>query len=338
MNKIFWILVNLALVLNPQPILAATTAIVEEVSDQQDQEVINACLSAAIVTADADKTVEQLRKTCEGKTPSMVQERLYFEKSVGSNPFAILPHRPNYLLPVSYSELDQTVYEPQLQGNDLDNVEVKFQVSMKYIAAEDFVFDGVNLQFAFTATSWWQAYNSEISAPFRETNYEPELIFGYTKPWSLLGLPVKHGFLSLNHQSNGRSGTLSRSWNRIIGGLSFEHNQVVWQAQLWWRFPEDAKIDPDDPGGDDNPDILDFMGHGQLGALWRISRNHNLELRLRNNLRSDNKGAVEVGWSYPFTSHLRGFVQYFNGYGESLIYYNESTQRLSIGVKMTDWL
>jgi outer membrane phospholipase A len=42
--------------------------------------------------------------------------------------------------------------------------------------------------------------------------------------------------------------------------------------------------------------------------------------------------------SYPFTSHLRGFVQYFNGYGESLIYYNEPTQRLSIGVKMTDWL
>jgi len=239
---------------------------------------------------------------------------------------------------VSYSVLDQTVYEPQLQGNDLDNVEVKFQVSMKYIAAEDFVFDGVNLQFAFTATSWWQAYNKEISAPFRETNYEPELIFSYTKPWSLLGLPVKHGFVSLNHQSNGQSGTLSRSWNRLIGGLSFEHNHVVWQAQLWWRFPEDAKTDPNDPGGDDNPDILEFMGHGQLGALWQISRNHNLELRLRNNLRSDNKGAIEIGWSYPFTNNLRGFVQYFNGYGESLIYYNESTQRLSIGVKMTDWL
>jgi phospholipase A1 len=111
-----------------------------------------------------------------------VQERLFFEKNVGSNPFAILPHRPNYLLPVSYSELNQTLYEPQLQGNDLDNVEAKFQVSLKYVAAEDFVFEGVNLQFAFTATSWWQSYNSAISAPFRETNYEPELIFSYTKP------------------------------------------------------------------------------------------------------------------------------------------------------------
>lgn len=334
MNKVFLILASLALGLNSQLALAQT----EDISQSQQKEVIDACLSSAIVSASADQTVEQLRKICQTKTTGIVQERLFFEKSVGSNPFAILPHRPNYLLPVSYSELDQTLYEPQLQGNDLDKIEAKFQVSLKYVAAEDFVYDGVNLLFAFTATSWWQSYNSAISAPFRETNYEPEMIFSYTRPWSLWGLPVSHGFVSLNHQSNGQSGALSRSWNRVIGGLSFEHNQVVWQAQLWWRFPEDAKADPNDPSGDDNPDIEDFLGHGQLGALWRLSRNHNLEVVLRNNLRSDNKGSIEIGWSYPFTSHLRGFVQYFNGYGESLIYYNESSQRLSIGIKFTDWL
>jgi len=338
MNKASLVLVSLALILNAQLIFAQTEVATEETPQSQHEEVINACLSSAIVSANADQTVNQLRKICEGKTTGIVQERLFFEKSVGSNPFAILPHRPNYLLPVSYSELDQSLYEPQLQGNDLDKVEVKFQVSLKYVAAEDFVFEGVNLQFAFTATSWWQSYNSAISAPFRETNYEPELIFSYTKPWSLWGLPVRHGFVSLNHQSNGQSGALSRSWNRVIGGLSFEHNQVVWQAQLWWRFPEDAKTDPNDPAGDDNPDIENFLGHGQLGALWRLSRNHNLEVMLRNNLHSDNKGAIEIGWSYPFTNHLRGFVQYFNGYGESLIYYNESSQRLSIGMKFTDWL
>jgi len=338
MNKISLILVSLALIFNAQLIFAQSEVATEDTPQSQQEEVINACLSSSIVSANADQTVKQLRKICEAKTTGIVQERLFFEKSVGSNPFAILPHRPNYLLPVSYSELDQRLYEPQLQGNDLDKVEAKFQVSLKYVAAEDFVFEGVNLQFAFTATSWWQSYNSAISAPFRETNYEPELIFSYTKPWSLWGLPVRHGFVSLNHQSNGQSGSLSRSWNRVIGGLSFEHNQVVWQAQLWWRFPEDAKTDPSDPAGDDNPDIEKFLGHGQLGALWRLSRNHNLEVMLRNNLRSDNKGAIEIGWSYPFTNHLRGFVQYFNGYGESLIYYNESSQRLSIGMKFTDWL
>ena len=338
MKKVIWSLIGLAFALPTQQLFAQTANVVEAEQETQHEQVINACLSSVITTADPDKTVEQLRQDCEDNSSGIVQERRFFEKSVGSNPFAILPHRPNYLLPISYAELDQTIYEPQLQDNDLDNVETKFQVSLKYLAAEDFVFDDVELQFAFTATSWWQSYNDEISAPFRETNYEPELIFAYTKPWSLYGLPVQHSFISLNHQSNGQAGLLSRSWNRIIGGLAFEHNQIVWSAQLWWRFPEDAKSDSTDPAGDDNPDILDFMGHGQLGALWRLSRNHNIELRLRNNLSSDNKGAVEIGWSYPFTSHLRGFVQYFNGYGESLIYYNESVQRFSIGIKLTDWL
>ena len=72
--------------------------------------------------------------------------------------------------------------------------------------------------------------------------------------------------------------------------------------------------------------------------VWQLSRNHNLELMLRNNLRSDNKGAIELGWTYPFATHFRGYVQYFNGYGESLIYYNVRSERLSFGIKFTDWL
>ncbi len=338
MEKIFWFLVCLVLALPVQQTYARSLTETEDTSVKPEDMVIDACLSVAIITADADETAGQLRRSCEEQSSGIVQERLFFEKSVGNNPFAILPHRPNYLLPLSYSKLDQTLYEPQLQGNDLDKLETKFQVSLKYVAAEDFVIEGVNLQFAFTATSWWQSYNRAISAPFRETNYEPELIFSYSRPWSLIGLPVKHGFVSLNHQSNGQSGTLSRSWNRIIGGISIGHKEVVWQLQLWWRFPEDTKAGPDDPSGDDNPDIEKFLGAGQIGALWRLSRNHNLELILRNNLRRDNKGAIELDWSYPFTDHLRGFVQYFNGYGESLIYYNESSERLSIGFKFTDWL
>lgn len=336
MNKLYSPLV--CLLLYSPTILAQTENLYEGLPTEEQDVVVNACLSAAIITARPYQTVAQLRKACEDQSAGIVQERLFLEKSIGSNPFAILPHRPNYLLPVSYSALDQSIYEPQLEGNDLDSYETKFQVSLKYVAAEDFAFEGVNLLFAFTATSWWQSYNSAISAPFRETNYEPELIFSYTRPWSLFGLPVKHGFLSLNHQSNGQANELSRSWNRIIGGMSFEHGDVVWQLQLWWRFPEDAKTSPDDPSGDDNPDIEEFLGHGQVGALWRLSRNHNLEIKLRNNLRSDNKGSIELGWSYPFTDHLRGFVQYFNGYGESLIYYNESSERFSIGIKFTDWL
>jgi len=98
---------------------------------------------------------------------------------VRDNPFAILPHKPTYVLPISYSELNEVVYGDQLQGADLDDVEIKYQVSFKFIVVEDMHYDNLDLQLAYTPVSWWQAHNKELSSAFRETNYEPEVIFAY---------------------------------------------------------------------------------------------------------------------------------------------------------------
>lgn len=297
-----------------------------------------ACIAELSQHSDDDVTIGELKKQCRKNIQNPIARRVVLEKSTAKNPFAIIPHKPNYLLPFTYSEANETPYTDVLQGRSFDNIEAKFQVSLKYVIAEDIFIKALDLNAAFTATSWWQSYNSDISAVFRETNYEPELILAYNTPWSLWGVTVDRTSLSFNHQSNGQAGTLSRSWNRLIFGFTVVDDNFIWNLSTWYRIPEEEKSKSGDPKGDDNPNIEEYLGYGELGLLWKVNENHNLDFMLRNNLKSDNKGALQIGWSFPLSTHLRGYVEYFNGYGESLIYYNESISRFGIGVKLTDWL
>ena len=119
----------------------------------------------------------------------------------------------------------------------------------------------------------------------------------------------------------------------------FQQDRWVLAFKPWWRIPEDRKEDPLDPDGDDNPDIDDYMGYFELYSAYQWDE-HNFGIMLRNNLRSDNKGAFQFDWTFPLDDEgkLRGYVQYFNGYGESLIDYNRRVNRLGVGFVLTDWL
>jgi len=249
-----------------------------------------------------------------------------------SKPAYVRLNQPNYILFGRYTtDVNEAPYQPLLDAfaeeGDFQNVEAKFQLSIKgRLATTDDHRWG--LWFAYTQLSLWQMYSSDMSHPFRETNYEPE-IFGSFRPgidvggmqWNLLNF-------GYNHQSNGRSDPISRSWDRLFVEAGFERDNFVLLARAWTRINP-----PDDE--DDNPDILDYYGYGEVTGFYKW-RGNSFTVMGRGNL-STGKGAAQFTWATrPLLGPLRGYFQVFTGYGESLIDYNWNQTTIGLGVTVND--
>jgi phospholipase A1 len=260
-----------------------------------------------------------------------------------NNSSLITPYNRNYILPFSYSDkLNPEPFQQLYPEADLHNLEVKFQLSIQAKAADNVLSTfgsdvDLDLWASYTQRSWWQLYNTEQSAPFRETNYQPEVFFRLMRDETdnkILGFKnrlVSFGFI---HQSNGRGSSLSRSWNRLFMSAEFDKGNLLIMPRIWWRIPEDEE-------DDDNPDLYKYVGYGDLKIAYELG-DHLLSTTITNNLETDeNRGGVQLDWTFPFpwttNKRFKAYVQYFNGYGESLIDYNQYTQRVSVGVVLTDW-
>jgi phospholipase A1/A2 len=245
-------------------------------------------------------------------------------------------YHTNYILPLTYAQHRPSSEPFRHDTTDTDQlakkIETKYQLSFKVPLLLN-VFGGKgDLYGGYTQRSFWQMYDNAASRPFRETNYEPEVWYQYPIQVSWQGWTLTDAGFGVNHQSNGRGQTYSRSWNRVMGNLQFTHDGYSVGVRPWWRIEESKSKD-------DNPDISHYMGNFDLTLGHSVGRHH-LELTIRNNLQEQNNhGAIQLGWSFPLPSmtSMRGYVQWFNGYGESLIDYNVRQNTIGIGVQVTDW-
>ena len=98
---------------------------------------------------------------------------------------------------------------------DFNPVEAKFQISLKTKILHNAFWGRGDLWMAYTQRAYWQIYNERLSRPFRELNYEPELIINFPVNFKLFGFTGKMVGASIIHESNGRSDPISRSWNRL---------------------------------------------------------------------------------------------------------------------------
>ncbi|ENV16523.1 MULTISPECIES: phospholipase A [Acinetobacter] len=249
----------------------------------------------------------------------------------------IRANQPVYLLPAFWtSKKNEFPQSPNPQNTvdedqNLKSMEAKFQISLKTKAAENIFGNNGDVWVGYTQSSRWQVYNSEESRPFRETNYEPEASLIFRTNYNLLGLNGRLLGLTLNHQSNGRSDPLSRSWNRVILNLGFEKDNFALMVRPWYRIEEDFK-------DDNNPDIKNYIGRGDLTAFYRWNDN-DFSLMLRHSLKGgdDSHGAMQFDWAFPIKGKLRGHFQLFDGYGESLIDYNHRATYVGLGVSLMNW-
>jgi len=245
--------------------------------------------------------------------------------------YTLTPHRRNYLMPIAYNRSpNKSVYQGTAEADmDPDKIEVKFQVSLKYKLIDDLFDKNLDFYLAYTNLSYWQAYSGNPSSVLRDTNHEPEAWLQYNTNWDLLGIKSRIIRVGAWHQSNGKGEPFSRSWNRLYANFIFEKDNLVFEIKPWYRLPEDNE-------DDDNPDIKKYYGHGELSGLYKWNE-HNLSFMLRNNLRSsENKGAIEVGWTFPLYNKIKGYLQYFNGYGQSILDYDSSANTIGIGIALTD--
>lgn len=249
----------------------------------------------------------------------------------------IRSHQPIYLLPgfwtTDKNELPESPNENNTvtQDQNLKSMEAKFQLSLKTKAMENLIGDNGDIWLGYTQSSRWQVYNEDESRPFRETNYEPEVSLVFRTNYELLGLNGRLLGLTFNHQSNGRSDPLSRSWNRVMLNVGLEKGNFAMMIRPWYRLEEDAK-------DDNNPDIKNYVGRGDLTSFYRWN-DHEFSLMLRHSLKGgdDSHGAAQFDWAFPISGKLRGHFQLFDGYGESLIDYNHRATYVGLGVSLMNW-
>lgn len=309
-----------------------------------DTDAFQDCLLRVLETAPDGTTIDELRRQCqeeqlsdgENKDMDLLATRIYTDKANVLRPYTLMAHKPNYFLVACYNNNPNTDPYREIPGDtneDLDKVETQFQVSIKVPLAVNLFKNKMDIFGAYTVRSFWQAYNKDLSAVFRETNHSPEVWAQFHSNRSFWGIKnTLYGF-GFVHQSNGRNEPLSRSWNRIFANFIFEKGNLAFRIKPWYRIPEDSK-------DDDNSDITDYMGHGEIGAAYKWNRN-TFAVMSRNNLESGfRKGAIEATWSFPLWNYkyLKGYIQGFTGYGQSLIDYDSKETTLGIGFAATDHL
>lgn len=202
-----------------------------------------------------------------------------------------------------------------------ENTNVKFQISISQRLTKTSLPFHTYLYLFYTQKVFWNVL--EESMPMTDLNFNPGI--GLAKPIFVKDRFIGRATLMVEHESNGKDGLASRSWNKVslAANIMIDPTLIV-HGKVWIPI-----ID-----GQNNRDILDYCGIYQVGTSF-MSLNHrfgaSVVLTKRRGWKLNYNTVVEFNYRFNNKQNQYLFCQYYNGYGEGLLEYNKFHSEFRIG-------
>ncbi len=215
------------------------------------------------------------------------------------------------------------VFGPPIgQSISKNNTNVKFQISIAQRLTKSTLPWNTYLYLFYSQKCFWNVL--EESLPMTDLNFNPGI--GLAKPLFVKDRFIGKFMMLLEHESNGKDGLNSRSWNKISFGASVmvDPNFII-HGKVWIPI-----ID-----GENNKDILDYCGIYQTGISFTTSNKRfgaSVLLVKRRGWELNYNTTVELNYRLFKGENQYMFLQYYNGYGEGLLEYNKFHSQLRLGI------
>ncbi len=268
--------------------------------------------------------------------------------------FGLRAYYPNYAVASYTDRIPKGESKYEEGGTNPDGVayihtEAKYQISLRADYMTNWFGFGQMWTGAYTQTSYWQIFID--SAPFRETNYKPELFVTIPFFHKLDSIGMKGVAFGYKHSSNGQpvtdgnrtrpkgpiAGSRSRSWNRIYAKAYFQWKNFFTEIDAWYKFGEPLLTN-------DNPDIVDYYGPGSL-EIGYINKKFLTRLTLRPSFTKGHlTSELEMSYPVPVSDNVFFYFQAFSGidtdgnvggYGQSLIDYDQKVNQVGFGLSIS---
>jgi len=266
------------------------------------------------LTSDYNKLYENINKNGDAQTQETLKKHIF-------SSYNLTAYKTNYFLPLSY-RLSGDYSDNTNLGHESFQTETEFQLSFKYDISTNLFGLGEVYTAAYTQKSFWQLYTE--SAYFRETNYNPEVFVRFPVTLFKKNNNFKAFQLGFAHQSNGRGGDEERSWNYLYTSMYFQIKSIFIDFRLW----------ADVGSLEYNEDLMDYLGYGYFKIIMPYKK-HFFKTKFKYCI--EGYGSSELNYSYPvpLRDDLFFYLKVFDGYGESLIDYNQRVKKLGIGFSIS---